>query len=95
MAGPEGGGGGALISLFPLFLIFLIFYFLLILPQQKRQKAHQRMLEALKKGDRVVTGGGLLGTITKVKTHWVELEIAEKVRVKVEKSSITRILEEE
>ena len=61
-----GGGFGGMESLLPLVLIFVVFYFLLIRPQQKKQKEHRPMLESLHRGDRVVTAGGIMGTITKV-----------------------------
>ena len=60
----EDGGAGGMLQLLPLVLIFVVFYFLLIRPQQKKMKAHRSMVEALKRGDKVVTGGGLLGTVT-------------------------------
>lgn len=87
--GQEGGGGfGALI---PLFLMFGIFYFLLIRPQQKKAKTHRQMLEALRKGDRVVTSGGLHGQITGLTETAVTLEIAPKIRVKVSRGSIAGV----
>lgn len=79
-AAPAGGGFGAFI---PLILIFVIFYFLLIRPQQKKAKAHQHFLAAMKIGDEVVSSGGLQGTITGLTDSVVTLEIADKVRVKV------------
>jgi preprotein translocase subunit YajC len=75
-----GGGFGAFI---PLILIFVIFYFLLIRPQQKKAKEHQQFLANLKKGDAVITSGGLYGTITGMTDTVVTLEIADNVRVKV------------
>jgi len=77
----------------PLVLIFVVFYFLLIRPQQKKMKAHRGMVEALKRGDRVATGGGLLGTVTKViSDSEVQVEIAEGVRVKVLRHTIQEVL---
>ena len=87
---PPMSSGDAFMSFLPLILIFVIFYFLLIRPQQKRMKEHQTMLDALKKGDPVVTGGGILGTITKVgPDDEVTVEIAENVRIRVLKGTIT------
>lgn len=90
-----GGAGGAsfITSLVPLILIFVIFYFLLIRPQQKRAKEHKKMVENLKRGDQVVTGGGILGKVTRVKEgEEVEIEIAEGTRVRVYRSTITTVL---
>lgn len=75
----------------PLLLIFVIFYFLLIRPQQRRMKQHQEMLGAVKKNDQVVTGGGLVGKVTKVEDDHVEVEIAPNVRVKAVKGSLTEV----
>ena len=87
------GGSGALESLLPLVLIFVVFYFLLIRPQQKKQKQHREMLQALRRGDRVVTAGGIIGQITKVNSETeLTLEIAESVRVKVARGMISDIL---
>ena len=72
----------------PLILLFAVFYFLLIRPQQKRARTHKSFVENLKKGDRVVTSGGMYGTITGVTDDAVTIEVAEKVRVKVLKSAI-------
>ncbi|WP_207478548.1 preprotein translocase subunit YajC [Arenibaculum pallidiluteum] len=80
-------------SFLPLVLIFIVFYFLLIRPQQKRMKEHRTMLDALRRGDRVVTGGGIIGTVTKADADEVTVEIAENVRVRVLKSTITSILQ--
>jgi preprotein translocase subunit YajC len=94
--GGEGGGGGSAVSsLFMIALIFVIFYFLLIRPQQKKQKQHQNMLGTLKKGDRVVTSGGLYGTVVGVKENVVVLRIAEDVKVEFVKSAVTSIVTKE
>ena len=83
----------ALVQFLPLVLIFVVFYFLLIRPQQKKQKDHRTMLDALRRGDRVVTGGGILGTVSKVTSpEEVEVDIASGVRVKVLRSTITSVL---
>jgi preprotein translocase subunit YajC len=93
-AAPAGLGGlGGIAQFAPLVLIFVVFYFLLIRPQQKKMKAHRAMVSALKRGDRVVTSGGIVGTVTKVMSDTeVQIEIAENVRVRVVRSSITDIL---
>jgi preprotein translocase subunit YajC len=82
------GQGGQIMAFLPLILLFAVFYFLLIRPQQKRAKAHKQFSENLKKGDRVVTSGGMYGTMTGVTDDAVTIEVAEKVRVKVLKSAI-------
>lgn len=88
-AGPD-----AMLQFLPIILIFVVFYFLLIRPQQKKLKAHKEMLAALRRGDRVVTGGGIIGTITKVDAEQevVVLEIAEGVRVRVQRPMISGVL---
>ena len=92
-AAGDAGGGSFLTSMIPLILIFVIFYFLLIRPQQKRAKEHKNMVDNLRRGDQVVTGGGILGKVTKVKEgEEIEIEIAENTRVKVYRSTITAVL---
>ncbi|AFK53385.1 preprotein translocase subunit YajC [Tistrella mobilis] len=84
------GGAGMLMQLLPLLLIFVVFYFLLIRPQQKKAKQHREMISALRRGDRVVTAGGIVGTIAKVDDDtYATLEIAPDVRVKVMRHTIT------
>jgi preprotein translocase subunit YajC len=75
--------GGGFTMLVPLVLMFLVFYFLLIRPQQKKQRKHQDMLKALKVGDKVITTGGLCGTIVEGGDTFVKLEVADKVRVEI------------
>lgn len=88
-----GGGAGALGSFIPLILIFAIMYFLMIRPQQQKIKQHKAMVEALRKGDQVVTGGGIVGKVTKVgEGEEVDVEIASGVKVKVYRSTITTVL---
>ncbi len=90
-----GGAGGAdfFTSLVPLVLIFVIFYFLLIRPQQKRAKEHRNMVENLRRGDKVVTAGGILGEVTKVKEgEEIEVEIAEGTRVRVLRTTISTVM---
>jgi preprotein translocase subunit YajC len=85
---PLGGFG----SFVPLILIFVIFYFFLIRPQQKRAKEHKQMLEALRRGDEVITQGGVYGKVTKVKDDDVEVEIADGVKVRVVKGTIANVV---
>tara|TARA_R110000787_G_scaffold37246_8_gene94879 strand:+ start:972 stop:1355 length:384 start_codon:yes stop_codon:yes gene_type:complete len=88
-----GGGFGGMESLLPLVLIFVVFYFLLIRPQQKKQKEHRAMLEALHRGDRVVTAGGIMGTITKVQSESeLIVEIADGVKVRVARGMISDVM---
>ena len=85
--------GGAIAQFLPLILIFAIMYFLLIRPQQKKMKQHQNMVEALRRGDQVITQGGVIGTVSKVKEDGeLEVEIAEGVKVRVVKSTIAQVL---
>ena len=87
------GEGSFLIQLAPLILIFVVFYFLLIRPQQKKMKAHKAMVAGLRRGDRVVTAGGIIGTVTKILNDTeAQLEIADGVRVRVVRSTITDVL---
>jgi preprotein translocase subunit YajC len=93
----QGAGGifdqSAMIQFLPLVLIFVVFYFLLIRPQQKKQKDHRSMLDALRRGDRVVTGGGIIATVNRVTSaDEVEVDIAQGVRVRVLRSTITSVL---
>jgi preprotein translocase subunit YajC len=90
--GAQGGGGG-FFSLIFILLMFVIFYFLLIRPQQKRQKQHQQMLAALKKGDRVVTSGGLFAQVLNVKDDRVVATIADGIKVEIAKQSISGVVE--
>ena len=88
-AGPAAGGGaGGIASFIPLILIFGVFYFMLIRPQQKQAKLQQQFLNDLKNGNKVVTKGGIHGTITGLTDSVVTLEIADNVRIKVSRSSI-------
>ncbi len=87
------GAGSAFASFIPLILIFAIMYFLLIRPQQKKLKEHKAMIEALRRGDQVVTQGGIVGKVTKVQEDgMVEVEIAEGVKVKVVKGTIAQVM---
>jgi len=92
-AGAAAPGGAAvfLTNAVPLVLIFVIFWFLLIRPQQQRAKQHRAMIDAVKKGDSIVTGGGLVGKVTKVEGDIVEVEIASGVKVKAVKATLSDI----
>jgi len=88
-----GPGGLDLFNLLPLVLIFVVFWFLLIRPQQKKMKQHREMISAVRRGDRVLTGGGIIGTVTKVLNDTeLQVEIAEGVRVKVARSTVSEVL---
>lgn len=85
--GAEGGAAG-FTGFIPLILMFVIFYFLLIRPQQKKTKEHRTMISNLKKGDRIITSGGLHGRITGIDDTTMTVEIADKVRVKVARANV-------
>lgn len=89
-SGGEGGAGSMLVSLVPIILIFVIFWLLLIRPQQKRQKEHKKLLTELRKGDKVVTNGGMFGVISSLndEKNLVVLRIAENTKIEILKSSI-------
>ena len=93
MPGDPQGGGSMLSMLLPFVGMLLIFYLLLIRPQQKRQKEVKKMIEALKKGDRVITSSGLYGTVSGIKDNIVVVKIAENVKVEMLKSSVTGVVE--
>ena len=89
----SGAGFGSFASVLPLILIFVIMYFLLIRPQQRKVKQHRAMVSALRRGDQVVTQGGLIGRISRVKDdNEIEVEISDGVRVKVVRSTISQVL---
>lgn len=88
---PAGAEGG-LMGFLPIILMFVVLYFLMIRPQMKRQKEHKAMMEALNKGDEVVTAGGLLGRITKVSDAYVTVEIADGTEVVVQKVAVSTLL---
>ncbi|MDM7947815.1 MAG: preprotein translocase subunit YajC [Oceanibaculum nanhaiense] len=89
----SAGGSDFIVSLLPLVLIFVVFYFLLIRPQQKKVKAHKEMLSNIRRGDRVVTNGGIIGTVTRVNDDSeLTLEIAEGVRVRSLRSMVADVL---
>lgn len=91
----QGAGGqqaGTLELILPLLLMFAIFYFLLIRPQQKKAKEHKSMVEALKKGDEVITTGGILAKITEVEESFLTCKIAENVEVKIQSHAVSAVL---
>lgn len=89
--GAAGQGAGGFSAFVPLIFMFAIFYFLLIRPQQKKQKEQREMVANLKKGDRVITNGGIHGRITAVNDNTLTVEIADKVRVKVVRSNVSAL----
>jgi preprotein translocase subunit YajC len=91
-AGPAGGPAGLLMGILPWLLIFAIFYILMIRPQQRRVKEHQAAIAAVKKGDEVITGGGIRGRVTRVSDDELEVEIATGVRIRVVKTTISQVL---
>jgi preprotein translocase subunit YajC len=92
-AEPAGGGAtGLLIGILPWLLIFAIFYLLMIRPQQRRVKEHQAAIAAVKKGDEVITGGGIRGRVTRVSDDEAEVEIAQGVKIRVVKSTISHVV---
>ena len=88
----SGGAMGALIQFAPFIFIIGIFYILMIRPQQRQMKAHREAIAAVKKGDDVITGGGIRGRVTKVSDDEVEVEIAQGVKVRIVKSTITAVV---
>ena len=91
--GAAAGQGSAFGAFVPLILMFAIFYFLLIRPQQKKAKAHREMIAAVKKGDKVVSNGGLHGIVTGLTEDTVTIEIAPKVRVKVSRGFLSSVIQ--
>ena len=92
-AAAPSGGAAFFIQTAPLILVFLIFYFLMIRPQTKRMKEHRAQIDAVKKGDKVVTGGGLIGRVTKVTDTEVEVELSPTVKVRAVKSTLTQVVD--
>ena len=93
---PAAAAGGdmqsSLMSMLPLLLMFVVLYFVMIRPQMKKQKEHRAMIDALAKGDEVVTAGGLLGTISKLGDNYVGLQIANNVDIQIQRSAIVQVL---
>jgi preprotein translocase subunit YajC len=92
-AAAPSGATAFFFNVFPLVLVFLIFWVLMIRPQQKRMREHQAQIAAVKKGDRVVTGGGLVGKVTKVSDNEVEVELGQGVRVTAIKSTLSQVVD--
>ncbi len=90
-AAPAGAAGG-LMSFLPIILMFVVLYFLMIRPQMKRQKEQKAMIDALAKGDEVITAGGIVGKVTKVNDAYVTLEVAEGTEIVIQKASVTMLL---
>ncbi len=86
------GASSPLGGFFPLIIIFVIFYFFLIRPQQKKAKEHQNLINALKKDDKIITSGGIYGTVAAVKGDVIEVKIAENVKVMVAKTAISTVI---
>ena len=91
---PAPAPGGGIISFVPFIFIFIIMYFMLFRPQKKRQQEQQRLVAALKTGDKVVTNAGIHGLIANVKDTTVMLKVADNVKIEVEKSAVTNVLKE-
>lgn len=90
-----GSSGSSLMSLLPMILIFVIFYFFLIRPQMKKQRALENMISELKKGDKVIAAGGIHGVIHKLDDNIIHLEVADELRIRVTKSSVTIVLDKD
>ena len=91
-AGGQASGAGVLVQMAPLVLIFVVFYFLLIRPQQKKMKEHRAMVASLRRGDEIITQGGLIGKVSKVKEDGeLEVEIATGVKVRVVQSTVAQV----
>ena len=91
----QAAGGdttSSLVSLLPLVLMFVVLYFVMIRPQMKRQKEHKAMIEALSKGDEVVTAGGLLGKVSKLGDTYLGVELADGIEVQVQRSAVVQVL---
>ncbi len=93
LSNPGSEGGSPWAMLVPMLLIFVIFYFLLIRPQQKKQKDHQQMVQTLHRGDKIVTNGGLYGTVFDVKEHVIVLKLTDDVKVELVKSAVATIID--
>jgi len=89
---PAAGAGDGLLSLLPLVGMFVVLYFIMIRPQMKRQKEHKAMIEALAKGDEVVTNGGLLGRVTRLGESYVHIEVASGVELQVQRHAVVQVL---
>lgn len=91
-AAPAAGAQGGLMSFLPLVLMFVVLYFVMIRPQMKRQKEHKAMVEALAKGDEVVTAGGFLGKVSRIGETYISVELASGVEVQMQRSAVVQVL---
>jgi len=91
-AAPAGGSDPGFIGFLPIILMFVLLYFLMIRPQMKRAKEHKQMVEALQKGDEVITAGGVLGRITKIGEAYIGVEIAPNTEISVQRASVQTLL---
>ena len=91
---PAAGGdmGSSLISMLPIVLMFVVLYFVMIRPQMKKQKEHKAMIDALAKGDEVVTSGGMLGTVSKIGDNYVGLQVSAGVEIQIQRSAVVLVL---
>jgi len=88
----SGGAESSLMSLLPLVLMFVVLYFIMIRPQMKRQKEHKALIEALAKGDEVVTAGGMLGKVSKLGDSYVHVEVSNGVEVQIQRTAVVQVL---
>jgi preprotein translocase subunit YajC len=91
-AGGQAGQGGGIAGFLPIIILFVIFYFLLIRPQQKKAKEHREMISNLKKGVRIITSGGIYGTIISIDDSTIGLEIAEKIKIKITRGNVAAVV---
>jgi preprotein translocase subunit YajC len=91
--GGAEGGPSFMTSIIFIVLLFVIFYFLMIRPQQKKQKQHQDMVKSLRKGDKIITNGGVYGIVSDVKEHMVVLKISENVKIELVKNAVATIVD--
>jgi preprotein translocase subunit YajC len=93
-AAPAAAGGteSTLMSMLPLVLMFVVLYFIMIRPQMKRQKEHRAMIEALAKGDEVVTAGGVLGKVSKLGESYLHIEVADGVEIQIQRTAVVQVL---
>jgi preprotein translocase subunit YajC len=92
---PQAGEPSLLASLLPLIILFVIFYFLVILPQQRQAKKHKEMVENLKKGDKIITTGGIIAEVVKNEPEFLKVKINNNVEVKLDKSAVARKIDDE